>query len=268
MEGLSKKVSIIIPVKDGQEFIRSSLESVINQTYTDWELIIVNNGSADATVDIVSGYLGDPRVKLVNISNTSGVADVLNFGIKNSTGQFFARLDCDDIWVDKSKLKMQVDFLEANPSISIVGTWAVAGYDLENPEYYFCHPKSDLEIRNQFVFRNLFVSSSIMSRMDHINIIGGYHFEDLLAEDYGLGFRLLNLGEGANLDIEAVWYRLNKVGISHKNYARQVDSAYKVVRKFGVKYPHYKFGIIKWWLHYLGAKIYGQKLATMIKKLK
>ncbi len=266
MQGLGKKISIVIPVRDGQEFIRSSVESVINQTYTDWELIIVNDGSKDSTVDIISGYLNDPRIRLLNTSSTTGVANALNTGIKNSTGQFFARLDCDDIWIDKNKLQMQVDFLLANPSFSIVGTWAVAGYDLEESVYNFHHPVSNLEIRNQFVFRNLFVSSSIMSRMDYIRQIDGYHSEDLLAEDYGLGFRLLNLGDGANLDIKAVWYRLNKTGISHHKYAQQVVSAYNVVRKLGVKYPHYKSGIIKWWLHCLIAKIFGQKLATAIKK--
>ncbi len=173
MQELGKKISIVIPVKNGQEFIRSSVESVINQTYTDWELIIVNDGSTDASVDIISEYLDDPRVRIVNIPHSSGVADVLNFGIKNSIGQFFARLDCDDIWVDKNKLQMQVDFLEANPSFSIVGTWAVAGYSPEELVYNFHHPLSNLEIRNQFVYRNLFVSSSIMSRMNSVKQIGG-----------------------------------------------------------------------------------------------
>lgn len=266
MQGLGKKISVIIPVKNGQEFIRASVESVINQTYTDWELIVVNDSSTDGTLTVVSQFMNDPRIRLISTNGTSGVAEALNFGINNSTGQFFARLDCDDIWIDKNKLKLQIDFLESNPSCSMVGTWAIAGYEPEDAVYYFRHPLSNLEIRNQLVFRNLFVSSSIVSRMDLIKQIGGYHSEDLLAEDYGLGYRLLNLGDGANLGIEAVWYRLNKEGISHNKYALQVGSAYGVVKKLGAKYPYYKSGIIKWWLHFLFAKIFGQKLAIIIKK--
>lgn len=105
-------VSIIMPAYNAQKFIRSSIASVLNQTYSDWELIVVDDASTDSTADMVEQLTErDDRIKIIKLKQNSGAAVARNTAIKSSVGQYIAFLDCDDIW-NQDKLKVQVHFME------------------------------------------------------------------------------------------------------------------------------------------------------------
>lgn len=108
-------ISVIVPVFNGERYLAEALESIQNQTYPHFEIIVVNDGSSDGTQSVIKSF---PSVKSISQSH-SGLSAALNKGIKNSNGNFFAFLDADDIWV-KDKLKNQVNIFRKNPDMEAV----------------------------------------------------------------------------------------------------------------------------------------------------
>jgi teichuronic acid biosynthesis glycosyltransferase TuaG len=108
-----KLVSIITPMYNAEKYILETINSVQLQTYQNWEMIIVNNFSTDASGEIVKN-IDDPRIKLIELSfNSGGPARPRNVGIDNAKGEYFAFLDADDTWSD-NKLELQLDFMKIN----------------------------------------------------------------------------------------------------------------------------------------------------------
>ena len=103
-------VSIIIPVYNAERFIEDTIKTVQEQTYTDWELILVNDYSTDGSKEIIKKFLSDNRISLINLEKNSGVAIARNTGIKSATGDYICFLDADDLW-NKQKLQKQVNFM-------------------------------------------------------------------------------------------------------------------------------------------------------------
>jgi len=114
------KVSIIIPVYNAAKTIAETIDSVRQQTIDDWELIVVNDGSTDNTLEIVAA-INEPRLKIISFPN-GGVAQARNLGVAEARGSYIAFLDADDLW-EKTKLAQQVKILDQQPEISIVSTW-------------------------------------------------------------------------------------------------------------------------------------------------
>lgn len=112
-------VSIIIPAYNAGRFISETIDSVINQTYKDWELIIINDGSTDSTLNIIETYSKkDTRISFVTKTN-SGVSDTRNSGIDKAKGEFIAFLDADDVWLPEN-LQKKIDCLKSNSDVDFV----------------------------------------------------------------------------------------------------------------------------------------------------
>lgn len=114
------KASIIIPCYNSEKTIRRSIESIANQTWRDFETVIVDNNCTDSTLEIVSEYTTAANIRVVNCA-TQGIVPALNTGIYNSDSAYIARQDDDDYWYP-DKLQKQIDFLESNPEVGILGT--------------------------------------------------------------------------------------------------------------------------------------------------
>lgn len=118
MEKYCPKVSIIIPVYNVEKYIRQCLESVINQTYKNIEIIVINDGTKDGSMKIVEEYLEDKRIKIIN-KNNGGLSSARNKGIEEATGEYIYFLDSDD-WIEKDTIEVlvknskDVDIIEAN----------------------------------------------------------------------------------------------------------------------------------------------------------
>lgn len=107
-------VSIIMPAYNAEKYISESIESVLAQTYKNWELIIVDDCSQDETINIIQRYINiDERIKCICLKVNQGVADARNIAIKNANGRYLAFLDSDDLWM-KEKLSKQIDFMKNN----------------------------------------------------------------------------------------------------------------------------------------------------------
>lgn len=118
MEEIEKKISIITPMYNGEKYLNEMIESVINQTYKFWELIIVDDFSVDSSCDIVRKFMKkDSRIKLINQKKNMGPALARKKAIENSNGEYIAFLDCDDFWEPK-KLELQIKFMKENKSLA------------------------------------------------------------------------------------------------------------------------------------------------------
>lgn len=114
-----KQVSVVMPVYNGEKYLREAIDSVLSQTFDNFEFIIVNDGSTDSSEEIIRSY-SDSRIVLVNKPN-SGIVDSLNLGIKRATGKYIARMDADDIMLP-DRLKIQYRFMEENSRVDILAS--------------------------------------------------------------------------------------------------------------------------------------------------
>lgn len=199
-------ISVVMPVYNGEKFIGKAIESILNQTYKDFELIIINDGSKDRTLNIVKEY-SDSRIRLIDLVRNVGLVKVRNIGIKNSNGKYIAWLDSDDI-SNKSRLKKQVNFLENNPSIGICGSW-VRTFGLRESLWKF--PTSSELIKAKLLFVNCFATSSVMLRK---SVLTKYDLEFdrkfPLAEDYNLWEKISNHCNVANISDFLTYHRIHQ----------------------------------------------------------
>jgi len=180
------KVSVIIPTFNRQEYIQRAIKSVLAQTYKDFEIIVVNDGSTDNTVEILKLYL--PKIKLINIEN-SGVSFARNLGVKNSNGDLIAFLDSDDEWLPQ-KLEKQMKFHENNLSIPLIHgeeLWVRNGKRV-NPKNK--HKKSGGFIIEKCLPMCVISPSATIINRDIYNEFCGFREDYPACEDYDLWLKV------------------------------------------------------------------------------
>ena len=262
------KVSIILPVHNAEATLPAAISSVLRQDFLDWELLIIDDGSTDGSKSLIEDRLPqEPRIKLITNNQNLGLVATLNKGLGAAMGEYVARIDADDEWVLKNKLKGQVEFLENNPKVGLVGTWAQVVAPDNRPLYQFKPPAKDHFIRKQILSHNCFVHSSILASRNLIMQAGGYSSQELHVEDYGLWLRMGKLSQLANLPQIMVSYRANPAGVTQQNNRAQVAAALKLISEHRKDYPNYLFAVLKWRLQKILAPIFGLKNMLMFKQI-
>lgn len=219
----SPRVSVVMSVFNGEQYLKPAMESILDQTYDQFEFIIVDNRSTDETINIIQGF-DDPRIKLIVNAVNLGQSGALNVGIRSSRGEFIARMDADDISL-RTRLETQVAFLDANPEVSVVGSWATfidrEGKKIED----FYAPTETNEV-------TLFMSGSpelsfgcnlhpaLMLRRECFDEIGLYDETNSkkrgYPQDYELWSKMIYAGKNfANIDQKLFHYRVLKQSESH-----------------------------------------------------
>jgi len=191
-------VSVILPVYNGAKYLRESIECILNQTYKNFEFIIINDGSKDNSEEIIKSF-ADSRIKYTSQPN-QGLAATLNNAIALSSGTYIARQDQDDISLPE-RFEKQVKFLETNPDTGMVGTWSQIIYENELTERKHEHPFEDYELRFNILLDNPFVHSSVMIRKTVFEEVGVYSTDKLRQppEDYELWSRIYKKFKMANI---------------------------------------------------------------------
>ena len=198
-------VSVVMPVYNGEQFIRETIDSVLNQSYCNFEFIIVNDGSVDSTQQIISSY-DDKRIVSLNLPKNQGVSNARNMGTDLSGGEFIAFCDADDLY-DTGRLQTQVDFLISNPAVDVCGSYFMV---FENGhEKLIEHPLTDQKIKEHFFTANCIGQPSVMGRS---SVFRKYKYNPELqaSEDYDLWARMATGGVVfANVPFPLVKYRLH-----------------------------------------------------------
>lgn len=205
MTATNPLISVIMPVYNGERFIRETIDSVLNQTYRNFEFIIVNDGSVDSTQQIISSY-DDSRIVSVNLTRNQGVSNARNAGIDLSKGEFIAFCDADDLY-DPGRLQTQLDFLTSNPSVDLCGSYFIAFGD--GQETLIKHPLTDHDIKEYFFTANCIGQPSVMGKS---GVFKEYQYKPDFqpTEDYELWARMATSGVVfANLPYPLVKYRLH-----------------------------------------------------------
>jgi glycosyltransferase involved in cell wall biosynthesis len=209
------EISVILPVYNGQQFIRSSIESILNQTFGNFELIIINDGSTDQTAELLKIF-NDPRLTIIDNVINQGLIYSLNIGLQNTRGDFIARMDADDI-SEPLRFQKQYEFLKQNPKVGIVGS-QVRFFDCElKKEIFFKdYPQSHGEIAWGMIFNCCIAHPSIMAKKEVFENNGSYMQGWDTVEDYELWTRLIPTTQFANLNEPLLNYRVHNQSISRQ----------------------------------------------------
>jgi len=195
---MNPAVSILLPVYNGAEFLSESLRSVLQQTYHDFELIIIDDGSSDDSARIIEGII-DRRIRFYRQSNR-GLAATLNRAIELSRGEYLARQDQDDVSLPE-RLEKQLGYLISHPHCGLVGTWARIVAGTEATERVHKHASENCLLKFDLLFDNPFVHSSVMLKKSAVETVGMYSTDPARQppEDYELWSRLSRKWEVANI---------------------------------------------------------------------
>jgi glycosyltransferase involved in cell wall biosynthesis len=195
----SVTASVIMPVHNGERYLSKAIESILSQTFTDFEFIIIDDGSVDNSTNIIKDFAeNDDRVKLLQNKNNIGIASSLNKGILSAKGQYITYMHSDDISLPQ-RFERQIEFLESYTDIGLCGTQVL--YVRENAQDSLStYPLSHEQIICQMLFSNPFCHPAVMFKrklfLEH-NLL--YNSEFISAEDYELWFRAVSIIKTANL---------------------------------------------------------------------
>lgn len=213
---------------NAQKYIRETIESVLCQTFNDFEFIIINDGSTDTTEDIVKQFQ-DSRIILISQEN-QGLSKSLNRGLNLSKGKYIARIDADDICYPE-RFEKQYKFMQENPNYVLCGSYS--NVISEVGEFIFTAreiPLSDTEIRNKINEKNCFYHPSTFYKREQALQIGGY-YEPIKQyfEDYMFFYQLIKLGKAINIPEPLIKYRITPGSLSHDSNRKYRALAKKVV---------------------------------------
>jgi glycosyltransferase involved in cell wall biosynthesis len=213
------QVSVVMPVFNAAEYLEAALESVLVQTLGDLELIVVDDGSTDASPEILErATAGDARVRVVRNQGNSGIVVALNNGWRLARSRYVARMDADDVALP-DRLERQVDFLDAHPEVAAVGG-AVTILDARGLKgATVTYPGSSAAIRRALPRYNCFAHPAVTIRRAALEAVGGYRYDHV--EDYDLWLRLDERFDLANLQEVVLLYRQHIRQISFRAVEEQ-----------------------------------------------
>jgi GT2 family glycosyltransferase len=204
---VNPQVTVLMPVRDGESYLGDAIDSVVRQSFTDWELLVVDDGSTDSTPELVAAYADkDRRIRSLRLPRT-GIVAALNRGVAEARAPLIARLDADDIAHD-DRLRLQVERMRSEPGLVLLGTWAEI-VDPAGKVVSHWRPKAETGLLQSSLRRsNPFIHSSVVYRAEAARDVGIYRAVFEAAEDYDLWLRLAAIGTIANIPRHLITYRL------------------------------------------------------------
>ncbi len=222
-------VTVLVPVLNGERFLREAVDSILRQTWTDFELLVVDDGSTDSTAAILDSY-HDPRLQILTNNSTKGVTPSLNRGLAHARGEYVARIDADDIALPE-RLAKQVWFLNHHLEVALVtsatetidadGTTISVDYSCLSPE----------QLYYMLMFANCIYNCSVTFRRELVLELGGYDESMKLAPDYDLWVQVSRRAKIAKLDEVLAKWRDTQTSISSRFKAEQSAYAKEIFLK-------------------------------------
>ena len=233
---MSPKISIVTSIYNGEKYLDKSIHSMLNQTFENFEFIIVDDGSTDSTIQKIQKF-DDPRIRLIAQKNQGQTQALIN-GIDGASGELIARIDADDYSMP-DRLIRQVEFMDTYPEVVLCGSRFQELYndDLTPQRAQFAQTNS--EIRNIISCFNPFAHSAVMFRREAYLKVGGYDKKYIIGMDYDLWVRLMEIGEAYNIDEVLTVVRVHDQSISMRRSRLKTLEGIKIrsnaYSKFGGK---------------------------------
>jgi glycosyltransferase involved in cell wall biosynthesis len=220
MEAIAVKISVLMSVYNDEDFLSSSIESILSQSFQDFEFILINDGSSDRSPEIIQEYASkDKRIKVIEQENI-GLTKSLNKGLSLARGAYVARQDGGDISLPE-RFSLQNKFLDDHPNVSILGTSVSLIDEDSNVIRTKIQPGEIQYIKKILYKKNCFSHGSLMFRRKEILNLGGYREDLPLAQDYDLILRAAERYDLSNLPHVLYQQRMNRKAISVEKAVRQ-----------------------------------------------
>jgi len=218
-------VSVLMAVYNGEKYIHQAIESILNQTYTNFEFLIVNDASTDNTKKIIEKY-NDPRIKIIENNTNIKLAASLNKGLNLAMGEYIVRMDADDI-SRNDRIEKQVQFMEANLNVGVCGSWFS---EINNPDAFYKPYCTSEQIKTAFLQGCAIAHPSCILRKSFFTKYNlKYDPEFLVAQDYELWTRAIHFFDFANIPEFLLYYRKNQEGTGAKNRELQKQNGTKII---------------------------------------
>lgn len=223
-------ISVLMPVYNPGSYLRGAIDSILNQTFSDFEFLIINDGSTDESLDIIASY-SDPRIKVINNQKNLGLSPSLNRAAMMARGKYLARMDADDVTLP-DRFQRQVSYLEKHSEVGVLGG-SIRIIDergdmlLQVPPV----PYEPIAVQWEMLFRNPMIHPTIMMRRGLYQQVGGYASARILSEDYDLWRRLIKITQLANLREVIHYYRMHPGSVTATRLSEQKRMSNKVTQK-------------------------------------
>ncbi|ODS37371.1 hypothetical protein BEH94_07800 [Candidatus Altiarchaeales archaeon WOR_SM1_SCG] len=214
------EVTVLMSVYNGEKYLREAIDSILNQTFKDFEFLIVNDGSTDKTAEILKSY-DDHRVKIINNKKNIGLTKSLNKGLKVARGKYIARMDADDISMHE-RLEREIYFLETHQDYAVVGTFLKILDEDSEVIRHLERPIKDADIREFLNNDNCIPHGSVMVRKACLLDVGFYDESIARSQDYELWLRLSEKYRLANIPEYLYAWRAHKENIESRYRSEQV----------------------------------------------
>jgi GT2 family glycosyltransferase len=221
-------VSVLLPVYDAERYLAEAIESILAQTFSDFELLAIDDGSRDGSLALLEEYARrDPRVRLVCRTHT-GLVATLNAGLALARGELVARMDADDVALPR-RLELQVARLDRDPDLVCVGG-AYEVIDAKGRRIDLVRPPEAPEqiLAAALEGRSPICHPAALYRRERVIGVGGYDVEVPVAQDYDLWLRLMDVGRLANLSEIVLRLRYHEHSVSEREQAKQMAYARRI----------------------------------------
>lgn len=227
-------ISVIIPVYNGEKTIKETIESVLNQTFRDFELIIINDGSQDATLEIIQA-INDERIQVFSYQN-SGVSASRNRALTKAKGEFISFIDADDLWTP-NKLELQLKALQDNPQAAVAYSWSdwidESGQFLRSGGHITVNGKA----YEKLLLRDFIESgSNPLIRKQALDEVGCFEQSVTPAEDWDMWLRLAAIYEFVTVEVPQILYRISPNSASF-NIVKMEAGSLKVIERVFAQAP-------------------------------
>ena len=226
-------VSILMAVRNGMPYLPEAIESILQQTFTNYEFLIIDNGSSDSTPEVIQSF-GDERVRYIRYE-PAGLAGALNYGLKEVTAPLVARMDSDDVALPE-RVEKQVGFMHLHAEHVLVGS----AFDMIAEDGHITghavNVVNDKVLRWVMLFFNPFLHSGVMFRTDAVIRCGSYNEDFAVAQDFDLWRRLSLEGKMHNIDEVLSHKRFTASSTTGQSNTRQLDYAARTVQEYVASY--------------------------------
>ncbi|UUV19497.1 glycosyltransferase [Fusobacteria bacterium ZRK30] len=223
-------VTVLMPVYNASEFLRETMDSILDQTYEEFEFLIINDGSTDSSVNIIESY-EDERIRLVHNTENIGLIKTLNKGIETAHGKYIVRMDADDI-AEKNRIETQVNFMENNSDVAVAGSNGMMFLSnkpmIKKPTDF---PTRYSEIRCKLLFESPIMHPAVIMRKS-VLLEDNYRYRDeyKATEDYGLWMEIAKDHKVVNISQKLLRYRIVSSSITNQALKRMNDRI-KIMKK-------------------------------------
>jgi glycosyltransferase involved in cell wall biosynthesis len=223
------KVTVIMTTYNSESYLRMALDSLLNQRFSDFEVVIVDDNSQDATIPIIDSYC-DNRIVLINNSKKRGIGYARKIALENARGEYIAILDSDDI-AYKDRLQVQVTFLNEHPDIHLIGSAYEIIDEVGNLKHTARVRAEPLINRWLLLFQDCIANSTAMFRKEFALEVGGYDEQLCTGEDFDLWIRFAAFGRIAQLDLPLIQHREHRLSLQSIESAKTKATAAKIIIK-------------------------------------